>query len=133
MDPVFDIDRSQVDGHARVRFVGELDRAAVEQAHAEVIEVLDKTAGALTVDLSRLTFCDASGVSLLLKLDSETKARGRVMVLRNPTPVVHRVFRVLDLVDHLTIEDGVRCQIETRVQAVSTGLPASRRNRGAVL
>ena len=106
MDPVFEIDRSQVDGHARVRFVGELDMAAVGQAQAELIEVLDQTCGALTVDLSSLTFCDASGIGLLLKLDSETKARGRVMVLRHPTPSVQRVFRVLDLVDHLTIEDG---------------------------
>ena len=32
MDPVFEIDGSQVDGHARVRFVGELDMAAVGQA-----------------------------------------------------------------------------------------------------
>jgi anti-sigma B factor antagonist len=106
MDPVFDIDRSQVDGHARVRFVGELDMAAVEQAHAEVIEVLDQTGGALTIDLSSLSFCDASGVHLLFELDSETKARGRAMVLQHPTPAVHRVFRVLDVADQVTIEDG---------------------------
>ena len=105
MDPVFDVDRSQVDGHARVRFVGELDMAAVQQAHAEVIDVLDHTGGALTIDLSSLSFCDASGVRLLLKLDSETKARGRALVLQHPTPAVRRVFRVLDAVDHLTIED----------------------------
>ena len=103
---MFDIDRSQVDGHARVRFVGELDMAEVEQAHDEVVDVLDQTDGALTIDLSSLSFCDASGVRLLLKLDSETKARGRAMVLQHPTPPVHRVFRVLDVVDQLTIEDG---------------------------
>ena len=101
----FDIDQSQVDGHARVRFVGELDIAAVDQAHAEVIGVLDQTAGALTIDLGGLTFCDASGVGLLLKLDSETKARGRAMVLQHPTPFVYQVLRVLDLIGRLTIED----------------------------
>jgi anti-sigma B factor antagonist len=106
MDPVFDIDRSHVDGHARVRLVGELDMAAVDQAHAELLDVLDQTGGALTIDLSSLSFCDASGVRLLFKLDSETKARGRAMVLQHPTPAVNRVFRALDVVDHLTIEDG---------------------------
>jgi anti-anti-sigma factor len=106
----FDIDRSQADGHARVRFVGELDVAVAEQAHAEVIEVLDQTAGALTVDLSSLTSCDASGVRVLVKLDSETKARGRAMVLQDPTPFMRRVLRALDLVDHLTIEDGANAR-----------------------
>jgi anti-sigma B factor antagonist len=101
----FGIDRSQVDGHARVRFIGELDIAGVDEAHAEMIEVLDQTAGALTVDLSGLTFCDASGVGLLVKLDSEANARGRAMVLEHPTPFVHRLLRVLDLVDRLTIEE----------------------------
>ena len=101
----FDVDWSQVNGHARVRFVGELDIAAAQQAHADVLGVLDKTAGALTVDLGGLTFCDASGIALLLKLDSETKARGRSMVLQHPTPLVFEMLRVLDLVDHLTIED----------------------------
>ena len=74
-----------------MRFVGELDMAAVEQAHAEVVEVLDQTGGALTIDLSSLSFCDAAGVRLLIKLDSETKAHGRAMVLQHPTPAVHRV------------------------------------------
>jgi anti-anti-sigma factor len=105
-DQVFDIDWSQVDGHARVRFIGELDMAAVEQAHGEAIEVLDRTAGALVVDLSRLTFCDASGIRLLLQLDSETKARGRTMVLRHPTTFLDRVFQLAGVSESLTIEDG---------------------------
>jgi anti-anti-sigma factor len=108
MDQVFDLDWSQVDGHAEVRFVGELDIATVAQAHAEAIEVLDRTVGALTLDLSDLIFCDASGISLLLQLDSETRARGRLMVLRHPTPFVDRVFKVAGVSESLTIEEG-RC------------------------
>jgi anti-anti-sigma factor len=106
MDQMFDLDWSQVDGHAQVRFVGELDVATVEQAHTAAIEVLDHTAGALAVDLSDVTFCDASGISLLLKLGSETKARGRTMVLRRPTPFLARVFEVAGVSESLTIEEG---------------------------
>src|SRR3954463_8626452 len=102
MDQVFDIDWSQVDGHAQVRFIGELDVAAVEQAPIEAIEVLDRTGGALVVDLSGVTFCDASGIRLLLHLDSETEARGRTMVLRHPTPFLKRVFGVVGASESLT-------------------------------
>jgi anti-sigma B factor antagonist len=106
MDQQFNLDRSQVDGQARVRFVGELDMASVEQARAEMMEVLDETASAVTVDLGGLTFCDASGVRLLLQLDAESRARGRAMVLRNPTPFLHRVLGVAGVSELLTIEDG---------------------------
>ena len=108
MDQVFGIDWAQVNGHAEVRFVGELDPATVERAHAEAIEALDRTAGALTVDLSSLTFCDACGISLLLQLDAETKARGRTMVLRHPTAFVDRVFQIAGVYKSLTIEEP-RC------------------------
>ena len=107
-DQVFDIHWSQVDGQARVRFIGELDMAAVEQAHDEATEVLDRTAGALVVDLSGLTFCDASGIRLLLQLDAETKGRGRTMVLLHPTPFLSRVFDVVGISESLRIKDG-RC------------------------
>jgi anti-anti-sigma factor len=105
MDSVFDVDRSGVDGQARVRFVGELDMAEVERAHHEVIEALDQTAGALVIDLSALTFCDSSGVRLLFRLDSEAKARGRAMVLQDPTPPVRQVLGLLGVVDRLPIEE----------------------------
>jgi anti-anti-sigma factor len=106
MDSAFEVDRSRVDGHARVRFVGELDMAEVQRAETEVIEVLDRTAGELTLDLSDLTFCDSSGVRLLYKLHTETEERGRNMVLQHPTPLVCRVLELMGVIDRLTIEDG---------------------------
>ena len=105
MDSVFYVDRSGVDGQARLRFVGELDLAEVERARDEVVEVLDTTAGVLTIDLSALTFCDSSGVRLLFKLDSEAKERGRTMVLQHPTSAVRLVLRMVGVEELLTIED----------------------------
>ncbi len=106
MGPVFEIDRSRVDGHARVRFVGELDLDQAKRAQIEVVEVLDRTAGTLTIDLSDLTFCDSSGIGLLLTLRSEAAARGRAMVLQRLRPTVERVLRLTGVYDSFTIEDG---------------------------
>jgi anti-sigma B factor antagonist len=104
-DLVFEIDRSGVDGQARLRFVGELDMAEVERARREVLEVLDETAGALIIDLGGLTFCDSTGVHLLFKLDAEVKARERTMVLQDPTPAVREVLRLLGAIDRLTVQE----------------------------
>jgi anti-anti-sigma factor len=72
----------------------------------DVIDVLDQTTGELTIDLSGLTFCDSSGVRLLYRLDRETKARGRVMVLQHPTSAVQRVLSLMGFVELLTVEDA---------------------------
>jgi anti-sigma B factor antagonist len=106
MDPVFSVERVSLDGHARVRFVGELDIAEVERAEVDVMQVLEQSSGDLTIDMRRLTFCDSSGARLLYRLDRETKARGRTMVLQSPTPAVHRVLSMLGVVQRLNIEDG---------------------------
>jgi anti-sigma B factor antagonist len=106
MDSVFGIERVSLNGHARVRFVGELDMAEVDQAQADMIKVLDQTTGDLSIDLSGLTFCDSSGVRLLYRLDRETKARGRAMVLERPSSAIHRVLSLMGVVELLGVEDA---------------------------
>src|SRR4051812_23670051 len=103
-DP-FCVDRSRVDGQARLRFVGELDLAAVERAEREAVGALDHTpAGPLVIDLGDLTYCDSSGINLLIRLQREVNDRGRTMVLRRPTAFVKRVFVIADVYDLFTIE-----------------------------
>jgi anti-sigma B factor antagonist len=105
VDPVFEVDTSRIDGQALVGFCGELDLAGFTQAHLTTVDVLDQTSGALILDLSRLTYCDSSGIHLLLKLQAETQARGREMKLRNLQPVVARVLDVAGVRDDFVIED----------------------------
>src|SRR5690349_21691709 len=97
MDSVFDVEPVSLDGHARVRFVGELDMAEVDRAKAHVIDALDQSTGDLTIDLSAMAFCDSSGARLLYQLDGAAKDRGRAMVLQSPTPAVRRVLNVLGI------------------------------------
>jgi anti-sigma B factor antagonist len=105
MDSLFEVDTSQVDGHARLGFLGELDMAEAQRAEREALEVFDQTSGVVTIDLSGLTFCDASGVRVLLNLDCEATTRGRRLVLEHPTPAVRRVLSVLGMFDFLKITD----------------------------
>ena len=106
MEPVFEVDTSGIDGQVLVRFLGELDMAAVGDAHDRVAEVLDANpTGPLVLDLHGLTFCGSSGIRVLLRLQRLTSAQRRKMVLRDIHPNVLRVLEALDLCDQFAIED----------------------------
>jgi anti-sigma B factor antagonist len=78
----------------------------VGEAFDRVVDVLDQTpAGVLILDLRKLTYCDSSGIRVLLTLQAETCARGREMMLRHPQPAVARVFEVTGVRDQFFIED----------------------------
>lgn len=69
---------------------GELDMASAE----DVLRALEgvPAEGDLVLDLSGLSFMDSSGLRVVLQL-----VRGRmdgVVVLRNPSPPVHRVLEI---------------------------------------
>jgi anti-anti-sigma factor len=105
-DPVFAIDASGVDGQVLVSFIGELDMAVAEHAHDQVAALLDQNPhGALVLELGRLTYCDSSGISLLLRLQAETHARDRTMTLRHVHPNVARVFEAAGVSHQFAIEE----------------------------
>ena len=107
VDPVFHVDASGVNHQALVRFVGELDLAGVKQAQDQVLDVLDQCPrGALILDLADLTYCDSAGIHVLLRLRTETEARGREMILRHLQPWVARILELAGVRDQFTIEDS---------------------------
>jgi anti-sigma B factor antagonist len=60
----------------------------------------------LTLDLSGLTFCDASGISVIVQLAHAAAARGYQTVLRNPKANVRRVLNISQLDTWLSVEDA---------------------------
>ena len=59
--------RTGANGYQIVSVTGELDIATAEQAYSYISEVIDGLAP-VTVDLSGLTFCDASGLGALARV-----------------------------------------------------------------
>ncbi|MGH3174632.1 MAG: STAS domain-containing protein, partial [Streptosporangiaceae bacterium] len=57
--------RTGANGYQIVSVAGELDIATAEQAYSYLSEVIDGRSAPVTVDLSGLTFCDASGLGVL--------------------------------------------------------------------
>ena len=58
----------------------------------------------VVLDLSELSFVDASGISALLSAQQALRSRGGSVVLRSPSRLVRRVVKVLDLEQALPVE-----------------------------
>ena len=82
---------------------GELDIATAEQAYSYITEVIDGRlkgvtgAAPVTVDLSGVTFCDASGLGALARLARYARAAGRQLSLTSARPSVMKIMRITGL------------------------------------
>jgi anti-sigma B factor antagonist len=93
--------RADEDGYQVVRMVGELDIATAEQAYSYISDVIDAWEQAqVSMDLSGLTFCDASGLGVLARLASHARAAGRQIRLTSPRPSLVKIMRITGL-DHV--------------------------------
>ncbi len=90
--PQFEIHSELSQGTARLSVSGELDLATVPLLMTEAQLALDRAARHLILDLSRLTFVDSSGLSLLIALNRRATAEGWTLSLTRPPGKAFSVF-----------------------------------------
>ncbi|MET9954321.1 STAS domain-containing protein [Streptomyces sp. NPDC006339] len=83
-----------------VELYGELDLVLVQRVRPE-LDVLAREAAALAVDLRHVTFCDASGLGLLVRCAQRVQGRGAVWRLVCDQPMILRLVRLAGLDDVL--------------------------------
>lgn len=94
--------RTDRDGRQVVSVTGELDIATAEQAYAyisQVIDAWDTGTAPVSVDLSGVTFCDASGLGVLARIARHARQAGRQIQLVSPRPALLKIIRITGL-DH---------------------------------
>ena len=91
---------------------GELDIATAEKAYAYISEVIDSWPAPVTVDLSGLTFCDASGLGVLAKVARHARQAGRQLKLTSARPSLLKIMRMTGL-------DGAFPELRPSVPAYS--------------
>jgi anti-sigma B factor antagonist len=84
-------------GYQIVSVTGELDIATAEQAYSYISEVIDGRPAPVTVDLSGLTFCDASGLGALARVARHARQAGRQIMLTSVRPSVMKIMRITGL------------------------------------
>ena len=89
------------DGNQIISVTGELDVATAEQAYAYISDVIDAWLGEspapVSVDLSGLTFCDASGLGALARIARHARQAGRQLRLTAARPSLLKIMRITGL------------------------------------
>jgi anti-sigma B factor antagonist len=93
--PAFSVRRS--DGFAIITISGEIDIARAPALREQLIGLLRPGASRLVVDLSGVTFCDASGLAVLVGVARRVALLGGVLRLAAPTPLVSAILRLTGL------------------------------------
>ena len=89
--------RTDADGNQVVSVTGELDIATAEQAYTYISEVIDGRPEPVSVDLSGLTFCDASGLGVLARIARHARQAGRQLRLTAARPSLLKIMRITGL------------------------------------
>ena len=99
----------------RVHFAGELDAASVGVAEDLLRECVGTSCGALALDLSRVVFMDARGVSFLVRAQSLIATHGRRLTLSFPSRAVARVLEAGELAARFEIApEAARAPVDRR-------------------
>ncbi|MFI7316944.1 STAS domain-containing protein [Streptomyces venezuelae] len=71
---------------------GELDIGTANELRPDLLRALAHSQGGLDLDLSALTFCDCSGVNLLLALHQHAREEGKRITISSVLPAVERIL-----------------------------------------
>jgi anti-anti-sigma factor len=85
------------DGYTIVTISGEIDIASAPVLREQLLGLLRPGASLLVVDLSGVTFCDASGLAVLVGAARRAGLLGGVLRLAAPTPLLSTVLRLTGL------------------------------------
>jgi anti-sigma B factor antagonist len=85
---------------------GEIDLYTAPKLHSELMAAL--AAGAplqLTVDMTRVEFCDSTGMNVLLAAHRKAREDGGDLQLASPRPAIRKVLQVTGLDGVFTVVD----------------------------
>ena len=96
------IDTQQLDGHALLVIVGEIDLATAPSFGAAINKGIQH-AGKVVLDFTGVTFMDSSGLNVLVTAVGQDRPNGSV-VIRNAPLSVHRLLAITGLNEVIRIE-----------------------------
>jgi anti-sigma B factor antagonist len=86
------------DDHTIVTISGEIDLYTAPRLHGELAAVLvDGTPPRVVIDMSRVEFCDSTGMNVLLSCLRRVHERGGELEIASPKPAVRKILQVTGL------------------------------------
>ncbi len=86
---------------------GEIDLYTAPQLRDELVGALEDGARRLVIDMSRVEFCDSTGISVLLSAMKRSRDKNGDLELGAPRPAVTKVLEVTGLDEVFTIHQDL--------------------------
>lgn len=86
---------------------GELDLETAPQLQAQISALMSEGARRFVMDLSDVTFCDSTGLSVFVRTKNSSDQNGGDILLAGPQPGVKRILQISGLYDALGTYDTV--------------------------
>jgi len=127
VNPGLDLTARTAGGITIAELTGELDVASAPILREQLLGLLQPGSSRLVIDLSRVSFCDASGLAVLVNTARRARLLGGFLRLAAVSPQVGQVLNITGLDRHLA-------NFPTVQAATAGGAPdAHRRNPGAAV
>lgn len=102
--------RSEKRGEETVAFIiGEIDHHNAKDARVKLDRIIDNEQPiTFGLDLSGVTFCDSSGLGLVMGRMRKCASVGSTMIVKNPSNAAHRILEIAGMDKILKIERGTK-------------------------
>ncbi|WP_184754555.1 STAS domain-containing protein [Streptosporangium album] len=95
-------------GHTVMTIVGEIDLYTAPGLQSEFARLLLETpATYVVIDMSKVEFCDSTGMNVLLSALKRLKERGGTLELVAPRPAVRKILQVTGLDSVFTVHEAM--------------------------
>lgn len=93
------------DGVLEVKLLGEIDHHNAKTAREGIDGlIVSKAPTRFYLDLSNITFCDSSGLGLVMGRMKKASEIGATFIVQNPSPAVNRILNIAGMDKLLKIE-----------------------------
>jgi anti-sigma B factor antagonist len=97
----------QTSVHTVLAICGELDIATTAALRDQIVVALKDTTTSVIIDLSGVSFCDASGLAMLVGARRRARLHGLTITLAAPRRNVHKLLRITGLDRAFTVHPTV--------------------------
>ncbi|GAA3204639.1 STAS domain-containing protein [Nonomuraea helvata] len=93
----FPLGRGDPSAPTTVRLSGELDMFTSPALRSRLLDILKSSTSLLILDLSDVSFCDASGLAVMVGIQQRARPMGITVALSSPRPFMSKLLRITGL------------------------------------
>ncbi|MEV4109772.1 STAS domain-containing protein [Nonomuraea sp. NPDC049695] len=93
----FPLGRGDPSAPTTVRLSGELDMFTSPALRSRLLDILKSSTSLLILDLSEVSFCDASGLAVMVGIQQRARPMGITVALSSPRPFMSKLLRITGL------------------------------------